>query len=146
MADNQVRVTISDNGRRQFEQILARALRSRGNLLTLARCAGELKLSAVEQQARELVNGQGVITDIERGKALWKLLREAIDRLRPADSTPEHTLVWRLYAIAESVYIQGKSANQVTAELGLSPRVFHRARRAAVEALAIVVWQIEQQL
>ncbi len=47
---------------------LTRALRNRGNLLTLARCASQLKLRTVEQRA--LVAGEGTVTDIDRGQAL----------------------------------------------------------------------------
>lgn len=132
---------------RQFEQILVKALRSRGNVLILSRCAEQLNLGAVEQRAQALVDGErSIVTDIDRGRALWDLLREAIDRLRPANSEPEPTPAWRLYAIAEGVYVQGKSAKEMAAELGISPRTFHRERRAAVEALATVVWQIESQM
>jgi hypothetical protein len=146
VTENQAKVTISDNSWRQFTQIMTRALRGRGNLLILAQCAHQLNLQAVEQRARELVSESSIVTDIERGRALWELLREAIDRLRPTASTPEHTPAWRLYAIVEGVYVQGKSARKVTAELGISSRTFHRERRAAVEALATVVWQVEQQM
>ncbi len=146
MAASEEVVTSLDGNRRQFEQILVKALRSKGNLLTLARCVEQLKLQVVEQRAREFIAGESVITDIERGKALWSLLREAINRLRPANSEPELTPAWRLYAIAEGIYVQGKPAKEVTAELGISPRTFHRERRAAVEALATVVWQIESQM
>lgn len=146
MAEDRVNLATFDGDKRQFQQILARALRSRGNLLTLARCADQLTLRVVEQHAQELVSGEEIITDIERGRALWDLLRKAIDRLRPANSEPEPTPGWRLYAIAEGVYIQGKSAREMTAELGISARTFHRERRAAVEALATVVWQVEQQM
>lgn len=139
-------MAVFDGGPRQFQQLLSRALRSRGNLLTLAQCADQLRLSAVERQAQELVSGEGVVTDIDRGRALWGLLREAIERLRPADSVPERTPAWRLYAVAEGVYVQGKSAKEMAAELGISPRTFYRERRAAVEALATVVWQIESHV
>jgi hypothetical protein len=135
-----------DSGPRQLEQVLARALRSKGNLLTLAKCANQLKLRAVEQRSRELVGEESVVTDIDRGRALWGLLREAIDRLRPDDSEPEHAPVWRLYTIAEGVYVEGKSAKDVADELDISQRTFHRERRTAVEALTTVVWQIERQM
>ena len=135
-----------DGDRQQFKQILTRALKSKGNLLTLARCADQLKLGVVEQQARGLVAKGSAVTDIERGRALWDLLREAIDRLRPANSEPEPTPAWRLHGIAEGIYIQGKSGKEMATELGISPRTFHRERRAAVEALATVVWQIECQM
>jgi hypothetical protein len=146
VAEGKATVAALDGGRRQFEQVLVKALRSRGNLLTLARCAEQLQLEAVEQRARKLVAGESVVTDIDRGRALWGLLREAMDRLRPANSEPEPTPAWRLYAIAEGVYVRGKSAKEMAAELGISPRTFYRARRAAVEALATVVWQIESQM
>jgi hypothetical protein len=35
---------------------------------------------------------------------------------------------------------------EIAANLGISPRTFHRERRAAVEAMATVVWQVESQL
>lgn len=138
--------TVLDDDKRQFEQILLKALRSKGNLLTLARCVGQFKLQVVERRAGEFIAEDSVVTDIERGKALWSLLKEAIDRLRPSNSKPELTPAWRLHAIAEGIYVQGKSAKEVTAELGISPRTFHRERRAAVEALATVIWQIERQM
>lgn len=146
MTEGEATVAAPGGDRRQFEQTLVKALRSRGNLLTLARCAGQLQLGAVEQRARELVAEESVVTDIDRGRALWDLLREAIDRLRPANSEPGPTPAWRLYAIAEGVYVRGKLAKEMAAELGISPRTFYRERRAAVEALATVVWQIESQM
>jgi hypothetical protein len=146
VAEDRGTMAALDGSPRQFRKILAGALRSRGNLLILARCASQLKLQAVEERARELIAEESVVTDIDRGRALWGLLREAIDRLRPADSEPEPTPAWRLYTIAQGVYVQGKSANEVAAELDISPRTFHRERRAAVEALATVVWQIERQM
>jgi DNA-directed RNA polymerase specialized sigma24 family protein len=147
MAGGEVAVAALGGDWRQFEQILVKALRSRGNVLILSRCAEQLNLGAVEQRAQALVDGErSIVTDIDRGRALWDLLREAIDRLRPANSEPEPTPAWRLYAIAEGVYVQGKSTKEMAAELGISPRTFHRERRAAVEALATVVWQIESQM
>jgi hypothetical protein len=147
MAGGEVAVAALGGDWRQFEQILVKALRSRGNVLILSRCAEQLNLGAVEQRAQALVDGErSIVTDIDRGRALWDMLREAIDRLRPANSEPEPTPAWRLYAIAEGVYVQGKSTKEMAAELGISPRTFHRERRAAVEALATVVWQIESQM
>jgi len=146
VVESEVTVAAFDGSPRRFEQILIKALRSRGNLLTLARCAEQLKLRTVEQRARGLVAEESVVTDIDRGRALWDLLREAIDRLRPANSEPEPAPAWRLYAIAEGVYVQGKPAKEVAAELGISLRTFHRERRAAVEALTTVVWQTERQI
>jgi hypothetical protein len=146
VTEGEVLMAAFDGGWRRFEQILTRALRSRGNLLVLARCADQLKLRAVEQRAREQVAEDGVVTDIDRGRALWDLLREAVDRLRPTDSEPELTPAWRLYTIADGVYVQGRPTKEIAADLGISPRTFHRERRGAVEALATVVWQVEIQL
>jgi hypothetical protein len=130
MATDKATMAAPDGDRKQFEQVLTRALRSKGNLLTLARCADYLKLAVIEQRARELVSRESIVTDIDRGRALWDLLREAIERLRPANSEPEPTPAWRLYAIAEGVYVQGKSAKEVAAELQISERAFHRGRRS----------------
>jgi hypothetical protein len=62
----------------------------------LAHCAEQLKLFAVEQRAHDLVDTQGVVTDIDRGKALWNLLCEMIARLCPVDARPNQIPVWRL--------------------------------------------------
>jgi hypothetical protein len=145
MAEGEVTVAVLDGDKRQFEQILAKALRSKGNLLTLAGCADQLKLRVVEQRAEDLIADESVVTDIDRGRALWDLLSEAIDRLRPANSEPELIPAWRLYAIAEGVYVQGESAKEIATALGISQRTFHRERRAAIEALTTLVWQTESQ-
>ncbi len=133
------------NSEQQFQRILSQALKSRGNLLILGRCAEALQLKVIEERAQTLVTGEGVVTDIDRGRALWNLIQEAIERLRPTNTKPEPTPAWRLYAIAEGLYIQGKSTKAIATELGISPRTFYRERRAAVEALVTVVWQIEKQ-
>jgi len=146
MAEGRMAMSALDGSPRQIEPLLTRALRSRGNLLTLAQCAAQLGLSSVERRARDLVAAPGIVTDIDRGRALWELLKESIERLRPADAEPDATPAWRLYAIAEGVYVRGRSAQDVADELGISPRTFHRERRAAVMALATVVWQIEGQM
>lgn len=70
MAEGKVTAAVLDGDGRQFERTLTRALRSRGNLLTLARCASQLKLRTVEQRARALVAGESTVTDIDRGQAL----------------------------------------------------------------------------
>jgi AraC-like DNA-binding protein len=145
MAEGRETLTVLDGEWRAFEQALARALKSKGNLLTLSRCAGRLRLGVVEQKAREQVSNASVVTDIDRGRALWNLIGEAIDRLRPADSEPERTPAWQLYSIVRGIYVQGKSVDELATALGISPRTLYRERRAAVEALATVVWQIEQQ-
>lgn len=145
MKEGKTTVTAFDGGPPRLQKVLTQALRSRGNVLTLAKCASRLKLRSVEERAQEMVAGEGIVTDIDRGRALWGLLREAMDRLRPDDPESEPAPACRLYAIAEGVYIQGKSANEMATELGISPRTFHRESRAAVEALATVVWQVDRQ-
>jgi hypothetical protein len=67
MADGKVTVAAPSGNRRQFEQTLTMALKSRGNLLTLARCAKSLELAVVEGRVRELVAETGVVTDIDWG-------------------------------------------------------------------------------
>lgn len=131
--------------RQAFEATLARALRSKGNLFTLARCARQLGLGIVEQRAQDQVSGKSVVTDIDRGRALWNVIEEAIDRLRPADLKPAPTPAWRLYSIVSGFYVQGKPVSELATELGISPRTLYRERQTAVEALFTVIWQIEQQ-
>jgi hypothetical protein len=144
MAKSQDSAASLNDSKQAFSQFLTKALKSRGNLLILARCAKALQLNVVEKHAQTLVTEGGVITDIDRGRALWGLLREAIERLQPASAGLELTPAWRLYSIARGLYIQGKSTQAMVAELSLSQRTFYRERRAAVEALATIVWQIEK--
>jgi len=99
----------------------------------------EANLSDLELEDKPVLSVDDIITYSKNTHE-----REAIDRLRPVDSE-ESAPAWRLYVIAERVYVQGKSANEMAAELGISPRTFHRERRAAVEALATVMWQVERQ-
>lgn len=121
-----------------------RALKSKGRLSLLAECAQQLKLNLVEQQARALLPAGEVVTDVDRGRALWKVLKEAIARLKPAAGEPDFTPEWRLYRIAYEVYVQGHTNGEVAKALGLPSRTFDRERRATVETIAQVVWQLEE--
>lgn len=115
--------------------IVEEGLRSEGiDVLKLAELARRLGLMCIEKTAKELAKDGRPLTDEERGKALWELLKEAIDGLKPLEPlakplTPE----WHPYAILYQEYIIGTPNQDIAADLFLSRREFLRRRRTAIK-------------
>lgn len=85
----------------------------------------------------EQVNISGA-TNIDRGKKMQVILREAIQSLRPEGERPPEPLPreWYNYAILHDAYIKGVPNRDVIARLYISEGTFHRIRRHAVRGVA----------
>lgn len=97
-------------------RIVEEGLRSEGiDVLKLAELARRLGLMCIEKKAKELAKDERPLTDEERGKALWELLKEAIDGLKPLEPlakplTPE----WHPYVILYQEYINRREGQGVS--------------------------------
>lgn len=82
---------------------------------------------------------------VESGKRLQKILREAVQSLRPEGERPPEPLprVWYNYVVLHDAYIQGVPNREVIARLYVSEGTFHRTRRQAVRGVAR--WLAEQK-
>jgi hypothetical protein len=87
-----------------------------------------------------LANWMGVDeeTYIERGKQLHRILREAVDTLRPAGTRPIDPIPrsWYSYVVLHDAYLEGAPNRDVMARLYISEATFHRTRRRALRGLA----------
>lgn len=81
----------------------------------------------------------------ERGRKLQKLLREAIEALRPAELRPEELLgkSWYSYVVIHDAYIKGITNRDIMARLFISEGTFNRTRRNALRSVAR--WLVEEK-
>ncbi len=124
--------------------VIEEALRSEGiDILELADLARRPGLSCIEKKARELANDGRPITDEERGKAFWELLKEAVVRLKPLGPSPKPlTPEWHPYVILYEEYVIGTPNQKIADDLFVSRREFLRRRRTAIRRVVcqLIQW------
>jgi len=76
-----------------------------------------------------------------RASVLRRLLREAIERLRPSENVPFGEQPWLAYAVVLRRYVHRKSAQIVADELAISHTTYYRYLRQGVEAVASMLWR-----
>ncbi|MBN1656998.1 MAG: hypothetical protein JXA93_01285 [Anaerolineae bacterium] len=85
------------------------------------------------------------VTHIDLGKAVYGLLADAIEKLRPgiaptADPPPRE---WYPYLILHDAYLEGTSNRDIMSRLYISHGTFSRTRRAALRAVARALEEME---
>lgn len=86
-------------------------------------------------------------TALERAALLRQGLSDAIDRLRPAGAarpTPGNSAGpggWLHYLVLHEAYVEGRPNKQIMQRYHLSEGTFHRARRRAIDVLAMDLQQ-----
>jgi hypothetical protein len=83
--------------------------------------------------------------DGNAANGLRKLLRRAVDRVRPAGER-RFTTEWILYNILEMKFLEGRKVRDVAARLAMSEADLYRKQRVAVEAVARAVLEMETEL
>jgi len=73
------------------------------------------------------------------------MLHIAIDEMKPGTEPAEVGREARFYHILAHAYGEGKENSQVARDLAISERTFYRERRRAIQALARVVWDMENE-
>lgn len=82
---------------------------------------------------------------LARGMQLRQAMREAIERLRPAAGTNSLDRVWWPYLICKGEYEAGCNRTDLQRELALSASTYSRAKRQAIEKIAVSLPQIVAQ-
>jgi hypothetical protein len=85
------------------------------------------------------------VTHLDWGKAVYSMLADAIEKLRPAtapaaDPPPRE---WHPYLILHDAYVMGTSNRDIMSRLYISHGTFSRTRRAALRALARALEEME---
>jgi hypothetical protein len=80
---------------------------------------------------------QGKTTHIDRGKALYKVLEEGIEKLRPDKESPRDPppREWHAYYILRDAYVDEVQNRDIMSRLYISEGTFNRTRRAAIRAV-----------
>jgi GAF domain-containing protein len=87
-------------------------------------------------------------TFLDRGRAVYGLLAEAVEKLRPASGTPGDppSREWYAYIIIHSAYLKDVPNRDIMSRLYISEGTFNRTRRAALHALARSLAEAERAL
>lgn len=96
--------------------------------------------------SRRLSEGQ--VTHLERGKIVYEILLEAIDKLNPGSavsSTPPPRDAYP-YLILHQAYVEQVSNRDIMQRLYISEGTFNRTRRSAVRSLARALGEMEAAL
>ena len=83
----------------------------------------------------------GVAASFDTASALQRILLEAVDALEPGPEEPPQSRAWRIYDALVYRYVRRFDRDTVADQLGISGRQFRREQRAALEALAVGLWQ-----
>jgi hypothetical protein len=95
----------------------------------------------------ELPATAGGGTALERATRLRETLGDALDRLRPPDAprpTPGNSAGpggWLHYLVLHEAYVDGRPNKQIMQRYHLSEGTFHRARRRAIDAVTLDLYQ-----
>jgi len=88
---------------------------------------------------------EGMVTHLERGKAINQALCTAIEKLRPSLTDPKSPIprVWYAYLILRDAYLNDLSNREIMARLYISEGTFNRTRRAAVRSVRRALHEME---
>jgi hypothetical protein len=87
----------------------------------------------------------GEVTHLERGKAVYKAVLDALEHMRPGSETPRDPppREWYPYLILRDAYLNGVSNRDIMLKLYISEGTFNRTRRAAIHSLARALSEME---
>lgn len=118
--------TVLDSVSSELTPMVEDALRKYANIVAL----GETPLADWTKIEAE--------TQLERGKKLQQILREAVDALQPGGVRPVDVIprAWYAYIIIHDAYVEGALNRDVMARLYISEGTFNRTRRNALRGVA----------
>jgi hypothetical protein len=88
---------------------------------------------------------EDLITHIDRGRTLRKLISDTIEKLRPDDEPPGGIppKEWHAYVILHDAYVMDVPNRDIMTKLYISEGTFNRTRRSAVRAVAQAINEME---
>jgi GAF domain-containing protein len=109
------------------------------------------RLAIVEQELIHQRSGNGdhtLITQVDRGRVLHELLLRAIYKLRPHEKEPDRYQIpqrsWYPFIVLHESYVRNELIRDTTSRLAFSEATFHRVRRRAVQSIAQMILEMEQ--
>jgi hypothetical protein len=88
------------------------------------------------------------VTYLDRGKAVYEAVAEALEKLRPGGALPAEPIPrdWFPYLILRHAYVDGLSNRDIMMKLYISEGTFNRTRRSALRCVARVLNEIESNV
>ncbi len=86
-------------------------------------------------------------TYLDRGKALNKVLVQAIEKLRPDKDPPKNPppREWYAYSVLYDAYVNEVQNRDIMSRLYISEGTFNRTRRSAIRSVALLLEELEQK-
>jgi hypothetical protein len=83
---------------------------------------------------------------VDLGRALSRVLQEAIENLKPAEHHPSFSRESLYYPILRQAYIEGIENKVIVHNLGISRRTFYRRRTEAIGVIAQILrdWEVQR--
>jgi hypothetical protein len=92
----------------------------------------------------------GMNTHLDVGRALFSLLADMVDQLRPAGVLPTGVGIppreWHPYMILHGSYVRGELTREIMARLYIGEGTYNRTRRRALRSVTRAIQEIEQQI
>jgi hypothetical protein len=95
-------------------------------------------------QVKELLGGS-TLTHLDKGKAVYRVVNDAIEKLRPGSTLPSLPIPreWYPYLILHDAYFNGLPNRDILSKLYISEGTFHRTRRSAIRSVTRVLSELE---
>jgi len=111
---------------------------------------GDQTLAQLQIVNLELGDGkEGFVTHIDRGKALNKVLLQALHKLRPEGAEPPSHQVpareWHQFIILHDAYVLGEFNRDIMSRLYIGEGTFNRTRRRALRGVARALMEMEEE-
>jgi len=129
------------------EEILVKDIENVLRNLTDYSYLGDTKVAMLRLVRRRLSSNE--ITHLDRGKAVYTLISEVIEKLRPsATDIPSYPIPreWHAYLILHDAYVEDMPNRDIMSHLYISEGTFNRTRRAAVRAVARALEEMESTI
>lgn len=96
------------------------------------------------QQVKALLDG-ATLTHLDKGKAVYRVVNAAIEKLRPESTVPSQPIPreWYPYFILHDAYLDGLPNRDIISKLYISEGTFHRTRRSAIRSVTRVMSELE---
>jgi hypothetical protein len=104
---------------------------------------GEMSLAGLKLVSTHLP--QDTVTHVDRGKGVFNILVEALEKLRPTEDEPGRTpgREWYPYLILQRAYVDDIPNRDIMQQLYISEGTFNRTRRNALRAVTRALAEME---
>jgi len=134
-------ISLSYSGQISVE-VVADALRNMYDFAYL----GDISLAELKLIHSRIPDGS--VTHLDRGKAVYSIIGEALEKLRPETVYPGELAPreWHPYLILHGAYIKDRPNRDIMSQLYISEGTFNRTRRSAIQSVTRVLQEMEAVL